>query len=116
VALSDVTRKRIEAEARKRGLDPAEAIAQAESRGTSPATSPAKDPATPAGSADSNAPSRPIAERLLIGFLPFIKVRELRSLWLGLPDRIPDDELTCGEYSIKHGGAPGSATDTPTDE
>lgn len=47
---------------------------------------------------------RPTAERLLIGFLPFIKVHELRSLWLGLDERIPDDEMTCGEYAMKHGG------------
>lgn len=87
--LSDDTRKRIEAEAQRRGVDSKAAIAEAE-RGSG-------DPA--------KGGTRPTAERLLIGFLPFIKVRELRSMWLGLPERIPDDELTCGDYALKHGGA-----------
>jgi phage gp29-like protein len=51
------------------------------------------------------ASNHPAADRLLVGFLPFIKVRELRDVWLGLDERIPDDEMTCGEYQAKHGVA-----------
>lgn len=98
--LPDVVRKRIEAEAIKRGQDPAKAIAQAERLANG--QSEESDEETPSTGSKS---SRPTFERLLIGVLPFIKVRELRSIWLGLPDRIPDDELTCGEFQVKYGGA-----------
>jgi len=98
VALNDVTRKRVEAEARKRGVDPAKAMAEAERHAKS-------GPPDGAESAEAGtSPTRPLADRLLIGFLPFIKVHELRSIWLGLSERIPDDELTCGDYAAKHGG------------
>lgn len=91
--LPDTIRKRIEAEAVKRGVDPSQAVAKAETLSTDePKTS---DP--------EGGGSRPVADRLLIGFLPFIKVRELRELWLGLSERIPDDEMTCGDYQLKHG-------------
>lgn len=104
MALSDVTRKRIEAEAKRRGIDPKAAIAESERRS---GTGPQSQPSTPTNGEPAS--SKPLADRLLIGFLPFIKVHELRAGWLGLTDRIPDDELTCGEYQVKHGGLPGAA-------
>lgn len=102
MALPDTTRKRIKDEAEKRGADPAKAIAEAEriAAGREPAERPG---------GEQPMPGKPVADRLLIGFLPFIKVRELRAEWLGLSERIPDDELTCGEYQLKHGGAGQSA-------
>lgn len=110
--LDATARARIEAEAKRRGISPTAALARAEglssaSTGTAP---------TPPAPADDGTPARPVADRLLIGFLPFIKVRELRALWLGLDDRIPDDEMTCGDYQVKHGGAaaaPATTTDSP---
>jgi len=93
-----MTRKRVEAEARKRGVDPAKAMAEAERHAKERTTAIEND-------SEHASPTRPLAERLLIGFLPFIKVHELRSIWLGLDERIPDDELTCGDYVAKHGGA-----------
>lgn len=105
--LDPATRDRVIAEAKRRGADPQAALAAAEK-------------VAPKASAPSDKPaggdtSRPIADRLLIGFLPFIKVRELRELWLGLDDRIPDDEMTCGDYQTKHGGAAAApANDSPT--
>ena len=101
--LDPATRERVIAEAKRRGVDPQAAIAAAE--GVAPAAKP------DAPNDQSSADGRPVADRLLIGFLPFIKVRELRSLWLGLDDRIPDDELTCGDYQIKHGGAAAASAD-----
>jgi len=94
VALSAKQRAALEDAARREGVDARELVAEAERL---------------SGGGDSDgetAAGRPVAERLLIGFLPFIKVRELRSIWLGLDERIPDDELTCGEYSLRHGGQP----------
>lgn len=100
-------RARIEAEAKRRGANPAAAIARAEER------APTASPAAKDAPADDKS-GRPVADRLLVGFLPFIKVRELRALWLGLNDRIPDDEMTCGDYQVAHGGAAAApATDSP---
>ena len=103
--LDPATEQRVRAEAAKRGVDPDAAVAHAES--LAPAEKPAKGDTT-------STDGRPVADRMLIGFLPFVKVHELRSLWLGLPDRIADDEMTCGDYQIKHGGAPAAATAEPS--
>lgn len=96
MALPDAVRARIEAEAQRRGADPAEAVRVAEQVLASPAPG-------------EGATMKPIAERLLIGFLPFIKVRELREQWLGLTERVPDDEMMCGDFALKHGGYTGGA-------
>lgn len=102
--LNPATEQRVRAEAERRGGDPDRAVARAESLAP-------KDP--PSADKGDHAPdngARPVADRLLVGFLPFIKVRELRAVWLGLPERIDDDEMTCGDYAAKHGGtAPVSA-------
>jgi hypothetical protein len=100
--LSAEQKARVEAEAKRRGVDPAAAIAEAEKR-SGPEQSVSSDTSDPKA-------ERPVADRLLIGFLPFIKVRELRSIWLGLDERIADDELTCAEYQVKHGA---TAPSTP---
>ena len=105
--LDPAARDRVIAEAKRRGIDPQAALAAAE-KVAPKADQPSDKPA-------SDAPARPIADRLLIGFLPFIKVRELRANWLGLDERIPDDELTCGDYQAKHGGAAAApANDSPS--
>jgi hypothetical protein len=57
--------------------------------------------------------ARPTLERLLIGVLPFVRVRELRSIWLGLDERLPDDELSCGEFQLKYGGGAAPAPAAP---
>lgn len=100
-------RAALERLAKEKGLDPEEVLSRAEQlEAPAPQTGGTADAAPTSG--------RPIAERLLIGFLPFIKVKELRALWLGLPDSIPDDELTCAEWSIKHGAPPSAgAADAP---
>lgn len=108
--LDPAAEQRIRAEAVKRGVDPAAAIAHAESLAP-------KDP--PAPSQDAAAPdkgARPLFDRLLLGALPFVRVREFRSVWLGLTERIPDDDLMCGEFAAKHGGAsasPGTSAGEP---
>jgi hypothetical protein len=89
----------IRAEAERRGLDPDEAVKRA--GGSAPAESAAEG-------------GKPTNERLLIGHLPFIKVRELRSVWLGLDERIADDEMMCGEFAVKYGG--GAAPAAPEAE
>ena len=99
--------QRIRAEAERRGVDPDKAVAHARSLAakSAPPADGGKD-AEPKGDA-------PLVDKLLIGHLPFVKVRELRTM-LGLP-RIPDDEMTCGEFAAKHGGAAAApATDAET--
>lgn len=119
MALPDHIRAQIVEEAERRGVDPGKALAHAEAL-----SSPAPGPGDPrSGSA---APMRPLAESLLIGHLPFVKVRELRQLWLGLDERITgeiNDEMTCGEFQLaiaqKYGGAPSAGGDsgaTPEDD
>jgi hypothetical protein len=106
--LPDTVRKRIEDEARKRGVDPEKALAEAERLANeSNDTEDTGDEAT--GKSSSK---RPTFERLLIGVLPFIKVRELRQHWLGLTERVADDEMMCGDFQAKHGGA-GQAPSAP---
>ncbi len=107
--LSPSQRERITAEAKRRGVDPEAAIAAAEKSAR---------PAAPVESApptEAAASSKPIADRLLIGFLPFILVRELRANWLGLDERIADDDLTCGEFQAKYGGNGQPMPATPID-
>ena len=78
--LDPATRDRVIAEAKRRGVDPDAAIAAAEK------VAPKSD--APSDKPASGDTTRPIADRLLIGFLPYIKVRELRAIWLGLPFRM----------------------------
>lgn len=106
--LDPATEQRIRDEAEKRGTDPDKAVAHAES------IAPSK-PAAEKGDAPKQG-ATPLVDKLLIGHLPFVRVRELRSL-LGLTERLPDDDLTCGEFAAKHGGAsasPGTATAEPS--
>lgn len=98
--MNDEQRKRIADEARRRGQDPARAVSAAEKRFASKAAPEQKDAATGAQPA-----SALVVDRLLIGYLPFVKVRELR-MKLGFTDRIADDEMTCLQYQLKYGGVP----------
>lgn len=91
-------RTRIEAEAAKRGADPKAAIAHAEKIAA------ARDKAAPGGKS-KDAPADAAAERqILVGFVPFVKVREVRA-YMGLTERIADDEMMCGEFAAKYSGA-----------
>jgi hypothetical protein len=98
--LDPATEKRIRDEAAKRGADPGMALAEAE-RIRAKAAPVEKSDEKP----ETETTTHPVADRLLIGFLPFMKVRELRSIWLGLPERVQDDEMFCGDFAAKHGGA-----------
>jgi|GEM_PF-2558013 len=99
--LDQVTEKRIREMAMARGQDPDDAIAAAE-RVRAEMDDGGVDDERDAPTAGNG---RPTIERLLLGVLPFVKVRELRSVWLGLEERIADDEMMCGEFAVKYGGA-----------
>jgi hypothetical protein len=109
--LDQITEKRVRDMAEAKGMDPDEAVSQAESRMA--AKAPAPKPEADAEPAPGG--KYPTFERLLIGAFPFIKVRELRQNWLGLTERVEDDEMFCGDFAAKHGGA-ASAPATPEAE
>lgn len=106
MALSAKQLSKIRGLAQELGLSPADLIAEAEGLASQ------TKPDSPSSDSTGDAPSdgKPIFERLLIGAFPFIRVRELRQNWLGLTERVPDDEMMCGEFAAKHGGGqPGPA-------
>lgn len=100
--------KRIRAEAEKRGQDPDAAVARAEevsaSRGTGPPAS--KSKAAPEDGATTG------TGQILVGFLPFVFVKEVRA-YMGLTAPFPDEDLPTGDYLAKHGAAPTPSTESP---
>lgn len=74
--------------AKERGLDPDEVVRRANKESTD----------ENARGASSDLP------KLFQYHLPFIRVRELRKIWLGLEERVEDDDMLCGEFAVKHGG------------
>ncbi len=97
--LSSDQRATLEAEAQRRGIDPAKLIDAAE-----------KDLA---GSAEG-APAKPGAEskaepsseqpKLFMYLLPFVTVREVRQVWLGLTDSFPGDGEVASKWAAKQSG------------
>lgn len=96
----------LRAAAAREGVDPDALVAAAEEH---PAESGAERKDTGA------APTATEPPKLFQYHLPFVLVRELRSKWLGLDERIADDDMLCGEFAVKHGGATAPvAPETPT--
>lgn len=94
----------LRAAAEREGVDPDALVAAAETG------------ASGADQKDTGAsPTATEPPKLFQYHLPFVLVRELRSKWLGLDERIADDEMLCAEFALKHGGAPAPSapTDTP---
>lgn len=96
--LSESQKAALRAAAEAEGLDEAELLRAAEAEIGERAPAQGNKQPSKGGSA------RPVADRLLVGFLPFIRVRELRKHWLGLEEPLPDDDMTCGAFAAKHGG------------
>ena len=100
MALSDIDRSRVTELAMSRGVDVAEALAEAEklTAGNAPSGQ------TEASASDSD---HPIAERMLVGFLPFVTVHEFRTIWRRLEERVEDDEMLTGDWLKLHGSTGG---------
>lgn len=98
--LSDIDRARLRQVAEERGVDAEALIAEAEAMRSE------REGGGDAGGEAGAQSAKPAFDRLLIGAFPFIRVRELRSNWLGLADEEPveDDHLTTGKWLEKHGG------------
>jgi hypothetical protein len=107
MALSAAAEQAVRDEAERRGVDPDEAVSHARAL--------TEDGSGEESGAAKATGGKPTFERLLIGAFPFIKVRELRQNWLGLTERVEDDEMFCGDFAAKHGGA-ASAPATPEAE
>ena len=89
---------RLRARAEAEGLDAEALVALA--RTAAPST------------ADAPEPDAPKTEVKIYQYhLPFMRVRELRA-FIGLSERIPDDDALCGEFLARHGGALVSGPDT----
>lgn len=106
MALSAAAEQAVRDEAERRGVDPDEAVEHAralDSKGNEP------EPEKADG-------GKPTFDRLLLGALPFMTVREFRAGWLGLSAPIKDDHLTCGEFQAKYSGGAAAAPSTTEPE
>lgn len=100
--LDPAVEERVRAEAKKRGVDPDAAVKHAES--VAKAKSDVAESPEPSGESGGPATSTGlVVDQLLIGHLPFITVKELRTL-LGFGP-ITDDHLTCGQFQAKYAGS-----------
>lgn len=99
--LSSNQRAALEAKARERGVDPAKLIAEAESMLSADQSG--------SGNAQDAAPAE--QPKLFMYLLPFVTVREVRQVWLGLSDSFPGDGEVASAWAAKQGGGSGGAPD-----
>ena len=93
--LTDKQRAALEAKAKENGVDPAKLIAEAEAMsGGSDAS----------GSKASSGAEQP---KLFMYLLPFVTVREVREVWLGLSESFPGDGEVASAWAAKQGGNTG---------
>jgi hypothetical protein len=107
--LSNQQRAALEAEAKKRGIDPAKLIAEAERMSSSDSSGPPAE-VKPADSADAPTTEKP---KLFMYLLPFVTVREVRENWLGLSDSFPGDNEIASAWAAKQGGNGGDSGTPP---
>jgi len=104
--LTNQQRAALEAKAKEHGVDPAKLIAEAESLiSASPARA---DKGKDAPSAEQ--------PKLFMYLLPFVTVREVREVWLGLSDPFPGDREIASAWAAKQGGGGDSGTPPPATE
>lgn len=103
MALTSQQRAALEAAAKERGIDPAKLIAEAEAMSGSDETS-----------AKESEPSSAEPPKLFMYLLPFVRVREVRKIWLKLEESFPGDDAVAAEWAAKFGG--GSGSDEPPPE
>jgi len=92
--LSDKQREALEAEAARRGIDPAALIREAEAMSGDSGAAPAENPKA----AEKN--DRP----LYMYHLPFVTVNEVRTIWLGL-DSIEGGEKIASKWAAEQAGS-----------
>lgn len=101
MALTEQQKAALEAEAARQGVDAEELIAEAEVIAGGADERPAKDSATKGAVSSSEPP------KLFQYHLAFVRVREVRKIWLGLEESFPGDDEIAAEWAAKHGGGSG---------
>lgn len=97
--LTSKQRRALEAKAKEAGISPRDLIAEAEAMsGGAPTRS------EESGDAPDKAPSAE-QPKLFMYLLPFVTVREVRSVWLGLTDSFPGDGQVASAWAAKQGGS-----------
>jgi len=101
--LTSEQRQKLTDEAKRRGIDPAELIAAAES-----------SPAEGGKPAKASAPAK-TDRPLYMYHLPFVTVNEVRTTWLGL-EPIAGGEANAAKYAAEQVGSSASAKPEPPTE
>lgn len=96
--LNDKQRALLESEAKRRGVDPAALIREAEKISASRSVRSENTEDAP----DKEQP------KLFMYLLPFVRVREVRKIWLGLDESFPGDDEIASAWAAKQGGGNGS--------
>lgn len=97
--LTDEQRAKLEAAAKERGLDPAALIREAEK--IAPRAGQDDDPGS---DRDEQPKEQP---KLFMYLLPFVTVREVRQVWLGLKDSFPGDSEVAAAWAAKQAPSSG---------
>lgn len=101
MALTSQQRAALEAKAREHGVDSAKLIAEAESM-------------LQGDGKQTNASAGAEQPKLFMYLLPFVTVREVRAVWLGLSDSFPGDSEIASAWAAKQGGnTSGGSTPPP---
>lgn len=98
VPLSEKQKELLRAEADKRGIDPDKLIAAAEREAGR-----SQDSTAPKAANVSAERAEP--PKLFQYHLPFVTVREVRQVWLGLTDAFPGDNAIAAEWAAEHGAS-----------
>lgn len=97
--LTEKQRAALEVKAKAAGVDPAKLIAEAERLAEA---GDEKPDAKPEGSKAAPSAEQP---KLFMYLLPFVTVREVRQVWLGLDDSFPGDGEVASAWAAKQGGS-----------
>lgn len=101
MALTPEQMQRLREAAITKGVSPESVVAAGERFASSSASATESGDDEP----DTGEESALTAERFLVGFLPYITVREFRTIVLGIDTNVADEQLFTGEWLVLHGGA-----------
>lgn len=94
--LTEDQKNKLRTRAADSGVDPDALIAEAEK------ITSASDQTGNAAPSPGSAPTDP--PKLFQYHLPFVTVREVRQVWLGLTEAFPGDNRVAAEWAAEHGG------------
>jgi hypothetical protein len=106
-------REALERAARENGVDPADLIKAAEEELAGAEPKPDGKPTTKDARGGEPASSEP--PKLFQYHLPFVRVREVRKVWLKLDEPFPGDEEIAAEWAAKFESAQPPDAQTPVE-